>query len=404
MIEVSGQVADATIGDGIPSATIAVNGKPIGSTDSKGNFTVTLDSYNDTITASSVGYASLTLPAYQVQESGIMQLGINAESLAAATVTPASNKSSVTPWLVLAGIVVIASSSKSHSASVSGNGSKVLIPVALLGLGAYFLLKPSTTPVTAPIAPYAPTNPVTSPGGSILNNTGLNSLANLFKGLFGGSSSTGPGAASFVPVGVQPIPGTTAPSSPAGGYTNIPITAPTIPINPGAYGDQEADIEQYADEMALSGMGDTGSTTFSAGDIIGHTLIAATTVPLYNDPTDDATPVGTVTSGNPVGVVTSWLDANPAEGRNELWWQFQNNSFMTGLGDSQGNYYVPHKEGYFNVQALIDSGVLTVAQATALKNASNTSTLETLVQKYLPWVLGAVIAVGIGKAVINKAL
>src|SRR4030095_16630239 len=94
-----------------------------------------------------------------------------------------------------------------------------------------------------------------------------------------------------------------------------------------------------------AGIGDTGSSTFSAGDVIGHTLIADTSVPVYNIPRDDAQPVGHIATGNPVGVVDTWLDANPGEGRNELWWSFKVNPYSgSGLGDSYGNYYVPHKQ------------------------------------------------------------
>lgn len=410
MIEVNGQVADATTGQGIPSATIAVNGVAVGAADGTGNFTVNLNSYNDTITASSIGYAPLTVPAYQVQESGIMQLGIDAQSLQAVTVTPTvTAKKNYTPWLILAGVVVVAGSS-SHRNTMSGTPkASTLLPIALLGLGAYFLLKPSASsvvPSSTATAPYAPVTGSSATTAATTANSALSSLSNIFKGLFGGSSSSTPGAASFVPVGVQPVPGTTAPSSPASNYPTLPGTAPTIPISPGAYDGDYTDIEDYADELSMMGVGvGDSSSTFSAGDIIGKTLIAAQQVPVYNSPGDSQTPVGYIDAGNPVGIVTSWLDPNPDEDRAELWWTFNNNNVASNFGNSLGDYFVPHKAGYFDVQALVDQGVLTAAEATALQqgNASD-STWDTLIKKYGPWILGGLVAIGLGKAVINKIL
>jgi hypothetical protein len=74
------------------------------------------------------------------------------------------------------------------------------------------------------------------------------------------------------------------------------------------------------------------------------------------------------------------------------------------FGNDQGFYFVPHKAGYFDTKSLQDSGVLTTAQATAIAQGKAPNALTAALDKYLPWVIGGLIAVGIGKAVINKAL
>lgn len=365
MITVTGTVADATTGDGLPSATLAVNGHAVGAANSAGQFTLNLDSYDDTITASSVGYVPLTLPAYQVAESGLMQLGITDASLQEAVVTAAKKK--ISPWWILAGVAVVASTSKPSRGRMAGIGgsNSNLIPLAALGLGAYLILKPKTPaypvyPGTTSPYPYPTTN---TPGNTgILSPGNISSIVDIFKGLFGSSSASQ--------------------NTPTGTYSSYD------PNPTGNYG--------------MAGIGAT--TTINAGDIIGHTLLAAQQVPVYDQANDSAQPSGYVSAGNPVGIVYSYLSPDPSKGRNELWWMFEPLPGDSQIGDDQGFYYVPHNKDYFNTTALTDSGVLTVAQATALKAGTQPSTAEKLLDKYIPWLIGGIVAIGIGKAVINKVV
>lgn len=398
MIQVSGTVIDVTTGHGLPGATIAVDNAPVGATDNDGNFAINLDSYDHNITASSVGYATRTQSAGMVQESGLIQLAVAPEQLQTAVVT--AHKKDNSSWLVLAGIALVASTSPKTTRTVGAKGSN-LVPLALVGLGvgAYLMLKPKTT-TTAPGSTYHP--PASTPasgGGSILSTVAsLASLADIFKNIFGGSS--GP---SYAPVGIQQQPGYSSDPntySPAAGYTSLPTTAPVLTINPGAY---TADNDYNWGDDSYAGIGDTGSVTFNAGDIIDHTLIAAMSVPVYDEANDSAQPVGYIAAGNPIGVVYSYLSPNPGAGRVELWWMFQAPNDNYQFGNEQGFYFVPHKAGYFDTKSLQDSGVLTTAQATALAQGKGPNALTAALDKYLPWVIGGLIAVGIGKAVINKA-
>jgi hypothetical protein len=397
MIQVSGTVIDVTTDHGLPGATIAVDNAPVGATDSDGNFTVNLDSYDHNITASSVGYATRTQTAGMVQESGLIQLAIAPEDLQEAVVT--AHKKDNSFWLILAGIALVASTSQKKTTHAVGAKGSSLVPLAVVGLGvgAYLMLKPKAATLPAGSTYHPPVSTPASGGGSILST--VSSLADIFKNIFGGSS--GP---SYAPVGIQQQPGYSSDPnaySPAAGYPTLPTTAPVLTINPGAY---SAGSDYNYAEDSFAGMGDTGSVTFNAGDIIDHTLIAATSVPVYDEANDSAQPVGYIAAGNPIGVVFSFLVPNPAAGRVELWWMFQAPNDNYQFGNEQGFYFVPHKAGYFDTKSLQDSGVLTTAQATALAQGKTPSALTAALDKYLPWVIAGLVAVGIGKAVINKAL
>lgn len=346
MIQVSAKVVDVITGQGIPNATISVNGKAIGKADVSGDFTVMINTYADNITASSVGYTSLTQAADSVQEAGTMELQLDVQDLDAVTVT-APKKKTISPWWILAGVAVIGSQGK-PSRRVSGKDSSNLLPLALVGIGAYALLRPQTTYLPTPIyQPGQPSQPAVTPGnGSILTPGGITDIFDLIKGLFKGENT------------------------PAGTYTSY-------------------------DPYPTPGTGMAGTGTFNAGDIIDHTLIAAMKVPIYSTPKDNASPTGYINQGNPIGIVYSYLEPNPAAGRSVLWWQFQG---------SNGSYFVPHNPDYFDTQALIDAGVLSVAQATALKNGTAPGTVEKLLDKYIPWIIGGLVAVGVGKAIINKVI
>ena len=400
MIQIAAQILDATTSLGIPYATISVNGRAVGAADTNGSFVAQVNSYDDTITASSVGYVTLSQLASSVQESGIMQLAISADALQPATVV---YKKPNNTWLALAGVGLIALASSNDKKKAVGKKSDYLVPVAILGIGAaYFLTRPKTPalPGNTYIRPVT-----TSPGGAspLLNNPAINSLANSIAKLFGGGTSSAPGATDFAPVSVQPVTNTNPASfDPAAQYPTLSDQAPTLQFNLPPQ-EQQADTNYATFDANVAGLGDASGATFNAGDIIGKTLLAKVQVPIYSTPRDDAKPTGYVSPGNPVGVVDSYLDPNTAEGRAELWWEFKASLDQQSLADSYGSYWVPHREGYFDIQALEDQGVLTAAQATALAAAANKSLFQIEIEKYAPWVIGGLIGIGVFKAILNKA-
>lgn len=114
--------------------------------------------------------------------------------------------------------------------------------------------------------------------------------------------------------------------------------------------------------------------TFSAADIVGKTLIAKETVPVYSLPNAAVASnlIGSIAPGESVGVVYSWIGGN--EGK-PLYWQFESTA--------GGFYYVMHKAGRFDVRALKDQGALTTAEKQEQENPKSTldkilSTLKTV--------------------------
>ena len=104
--------------------------------------------------------------------------------------------------------------------------------------------------------------------------------------------------------------------------------------------------------------------TFNAADIIGKTLVAKIQVPLLRLPNDDAPTVYTVSPGQSLGVVQSFL--LPGTNRTNLYWQFkdQNNNF----------YYSEHLQGRYDIQELQDQGALTLQQQQAAATEANLTT------------------------------
>lgn len=103
--------------------------------------------------------------------------------------------------------------------------------------------------------------------------------------------------------------------------------------------------------------------TFSASQIVGKNLLAAGPVKIKRLPLDSDTAapvVYTAGSGQPVGVVYSWV--MPGPGRSTLYWQFYDNNGRA--------YYAAHKEGAYNIQNLVEQGTLTVKEQTAAAAAA----------------------------------
>jgi hypothetical protein len=129
-------------------------------------------------------------------------------------------------------------------------------------------------------------------------------------------------------------------------------------------------------------------TTYSADALIGKTLIAAKPVPIKRVPLDNAAVVFTVATGQPVGVVSSFV--NPTVGRSRLYWMFR---------DKDGRYYYSeHVQGLYSLSALTDQGVLTTKQETeAAAEANKKFNLAEFIQKNITLVVIAAAAVALGK-------
>ncbi len=114
---------------------------------------------------------------------------------------------------------------------------------------------------------------------------------------------------------------------------------------------------------------------YSAADIVGKTLYAASKVPIVRLPFDDETPTRFVERGQIVGVV--WTYFEPKAGRSTLYWGFK---------DPYGNsYYAPHKSQYYSTQKLREQGVKTLAEKEAEKNPLASTVKSILTTGLLIW-------------------
>lgn len=126
---------------------------------------------------------------------------------------------------------------------------------------------------------------------------------------------------------------------------------------------------------------------YSAADIIGKTLYAASQVPIVRLPFDDQIPLRFVDRGQIVGVV--WTYFEPKPGRSTLYWGFK---------DPYGNeFYAPHRSEYYDTQKLRDQGVLTTEEKEAAKDPLASTAKSLLTTGLLFWG-----AIQLGKEYIRK--
>ena len=92
-------------------------------------------------------------------------------------------------------------------------------------------------------------------------------------------------------------------------------------------------------------------TIFSAGDIVGKTLIALKNVKVWtNTPDSGGKVAGRVDGGNSCGVVYSWVTERST---GSIYWMFNDPSYG-------GYYFIKHEPGAFDISALRKQGVLSV--------------------------------------------
>lgn len=118
---------------------------------------------------------------------------------------------------------------------------------------------------------------------------------------------------------------------------------------------------------------------YDVGDVIDKILVTEKPLPYYDSyPPWSYKQLGTFPAGATAGKVYSWIDADPASGRQTIWWMF--------YGANGTYYYMPHHPGDFNVDVLQSQGVLTDDQ----KNNPPTW-YEKVLGEVLPFIAIAVI-------------
>lgn len=120
---------------------------------------------------------------------------------------------------------------------------------------------------------------------------------------------------------------------------------------------------------------------YDAAQLLDKTLIAAAEVNIYDGVPRAGympTKIGTVKPGDPVGIVYSYLNADLAQNRPQLWWMFQPASNWSKP------YYAPHAGGLYDVGALRQQGVLSLTEQAKKDAAANEPWYEKILGQVLP--------------------
>lgn len=353
-------------GNPLPGATVSVNGNPEGQTGASGNYSLANVNGTDAVDISYIGRKQISVAGGLLNQSETFTMLPDPDALETVFVSPNAKKN-ILPLLLIGGLALVASTDRKKAVGKIESGTVALVGVGIVGAGLLIYMMRKQPAVATGLPPTA--SQVVNAGAG---NTGnfLSSLVNTGGSLWDSISSLlGSASGLFSNVNTQPV--TNLPSGPisvADGYNYLNPNAPALNFNMGSLGDIFS-----------------VDPTYSAGSIIGKTLVAKRAVTAYNLPADNASPVADYDPGDTIGVVTSYLEANPAAGRSYFYWQFMS---------YDGNYYyVPHHSGDFDIGSLQDQGVLTTQQQQAAAAEVNKSTIEKIVDQYAPWLVGGIIAV-----------
>jgi hypothetical protein len=141
------------------------------------------------------------------------------------------------------------------------------------------------------------------------------------------------------------------------------------------------------------------ASNYSADDILDKTLYASQRIPVYTAAppyTGSETPIGYVEAGQPVGIVYSYLNADPTRGRGNLWWMFYPASNYSDY------YYTEQVGGYYDVSSLRAQGVLSLTEKQAAADNANKPWYEQLISKYGPWILGTIVIAAAVKGFLSR--
>lgn len=130
---------------------------------------------------------------------------------------------------------------------------------------------------------------------------------------------------------------------------------------------------------------------YSAADIVGHNLVAAKNVFAYKFPLDNSQVLGQFTDRQNIGIVAGYVEADPAKGRNYLYWLFND---VYG----QPAFWVRHSADSFHYDSFTQEGLKDVATQLEEENLKNLPWYERLIKQYGPALL-----IGIGVIVVSSA-
>lgn len=119
---------------------------------------------------------------------------------------------------------------------------------------------------------------------------------------------------------------------------------------------------------------------YSIGQLFDKTILAERKVYIYNDAVAGAKPIGYVSSGQPIGVLYSWLGVNPAAGRERIWLMFY------PPNEWSNNYYVPYNDGDFDWSNIQQQGAITVLQQQEQANQEQQDAETPWYEKLANWI------------------
>lgn len=137
--------------------------------------------------------------------------------------------------------------------------------------------------------------------------------------------------------------------------------------------------------------------SYKLKDIIDKPIRAKKDISLYRNALDTAIPYATVKAGSMIGTLFSIVTAKA--GRSVDWLMFYDSNKKA--------YYVPVQTGTLDEISLKEQGVKSVEEQSkeaADKAKKDAGVVSYYIEKYVPYLIGAIIAIPVLKSLINKKL
>ena len=139
------------------------------------------------------------------------------------------------------------------------------------------------------------------------------------------------------------------------------------------------------------------ATQYRWKDLLDKAIYINQDAKLYRNAADNEIPYATIKKGTPVGNLYSWVNAK--KGRSVDWLVF--------IDKTDKFYYVPVKLGTFDLAALKAQGVKTAEEQSKQeenKTKKDAGIVSYYIEKYVPYILGVIVAIPILKSIINKTI
>jgi hypothetical protein len=140
------------------------------------------------------------------------------------------------------------------------------------------------------------------------------------------------------------------------------------------------------------------SKTFNIKNLIGKPLTAKVATKLYRSPSDNAKHYASVAAGQSLGILFSWI--NPSSTSNSLWFMFYDSNNKP--------YYVKYGKSVLNVNDLKRQGIKDVETETKeskeKEDIENKGAFRFYLEKYAPFLIGAIFIIPLAKKIIDKKL